>query len=117
LYLAWTGTDNRLNLISSADGVKFDRKITFDETSNVGPSLAVFNNKLYLGWLGQDNLLNWMSSSDGQGFGNKVTSTEGSSVAPALAATNDYLYITWSGGGGTDLLNVMPIADCVVGAN
>src|SRR6516165_2583249 len=42
LYLAWTGTDGRLNVISSADGVHFAKTVTLADTSRTGPALAAF---------------------------------------------------------------------------
>ncbi|MCT7979829.1 hypothetical protein, partial [Laspinema olomoucense] len=72
-----TGTDesHSLNLISSADGVNFENKITLPETSFTAPALAVFDNRLYLAWTGTDesHSLNLISSADGVNFENKIT--------------------------------------------
>jgi hypothetical protein len=108
LYLAWTGADGHLNVISSADGVKFTNKVTLGDTSNVGPTLAGFNGRLYLGWTGLDGHLNVESSADGMSFSNKVTLGDTSllstptpgkfqDLSPALATFGGRLYLAWTG--------------------
>jgi hypothetical protein len=52
LWVAWTGTDRRLNIMSSADGSNFDRKFVLDERSSAQPALAVHNGRLVIGWTG-----------------------------------------------------------------
>jgi hypothetical protein len=106
LYLAWTGTDGRLNVISSADGVHFANKVTLADTSRTGPALAAFNGRLYLGFTGLDGRLNVESSANGVTFGNKVTLNETSflvfgkhvvELSPALASFGGRLFISWTG--------------------
>jgi hypothetical protein len=98
-YLAWTGTDGRLNLVRSSDGLHFQDKITLSERSQhmASPSLTVFEGKLYLAWNGADQHLNVISSSDGRSFGNKVTLGETSYVGPVVAAYGGKLYLAWTG--------------------
>jgi hypothetical protein len=106
LYLAWTGTDGRLNVICSADGAHFTNKVTLGDTSHTGPTLAAFNGRLYLGWTGTDGHLNVESSANGMGFGNKVTLGDTSyllvggrqvDMSPALAAFGGRLYLAFTG--------------------
>lgn len=52
LWVAWTGTDRRLNVMSSVDGTRFDHKIVLDERSLAQPTLAVHNGRLVIGWTG-----------------------------------------------------------------
>ena len=58
LWLAWTGTDRRLNVMSSPDGVTFDQKVTLDERSTTAPSLTVHNGRLVIGWTGGGSKIN-----------------------------------------------------------
>ncbi len=106
LYVAWTGTDGRLNVISSADGVNFANKVILANTSHVGPALAVFNGRLYLGWTDTNGYLNVASSANGTSFSTKVTLSDMSDLSlggkdvdlsPALAAFDGRLYIAWTG--------------------
>lgn len=50
MYLAWRGTDGRLNLISSVDGGTFDPKVTYDIQVKTSPSLVAANMYLYVCW-------------------------------------------------------------------
>lgn len=87
LFLAWTGTDNHLNIMSSADlGASWQNKRTLNETSPTEPSLVVFNGKLILMWNGTDfaNHLNFIESGDGGlTWGNKITIGDTSGHHPA----------------------------------
>jgi hypothetical protein len=84
LWLGWTGSDpaHHLNTIVSTDGVHFGQKVTLNETSLAGPTLAheyvpwaTFPDRLFIGWTGTgNNYLNYMSTAfDANSFGNKVT--------------------------------------------
>jgi hypothetical protein len=104
-YMAWTGTNGQLNVVSTADGVHIE-KVTLPDTSRTGPTLAAFNGRLYLGWTGLDGRLNVESSANGMTFGNKVTLPETSYIvsgkqvvelSPALASFGGRLYIAWTG--------------------
>jgi hypothetical protein len=101
LHLAWTGTDNRLNIMSSTSpnlGIfQFRNKRTSTQTSTVGPALAVLGNRLFLAWTGTDNRLNFMWSSDGISFGNRQTLPHTSTASPALAVYDNVLYLVWTG--------------------
>jgi hypothetical protein len=100
LYLAWTGTDGRLNVARASDGLHFEDKVTLSERSRelAAPPLTAFDGKLYLAWTGVDQHLNVMSSSDGRSFDSKVTLGERSLVGgPALAVYGGKLYLAWTG--------------------
>ena len=66
LYLAWTSTDKRLNLIPSVDGTDFanTQKIILEEGSERAPASAEFNERLYLAWRGNDSHLNVLRLTD-----------------------------------------------------
>jgi hypothetical protein len=85
-------------------------KITLQETSVMGPALAVLDNKLYLGWTGTDTRLNTLLSTDGKNFGGKQTLSETSFQSPALIAFAGKLRLGWT---GTDQrLNIAMVDGC-----
>ncbi|HKF58886.1 MAG TPA: hypothetical protein VKJ45_25830 [Blastocatellia bacterium] len=69
LYIAWTGTQGKLNLMPIGN----TKPKTIGETSETAPSLAVAGGQLYLAWTGQDSdhSLNLISTNDGVNFGTK----------------------------------------------
>jgi hypothetical protein len=106
LYIAWTGTDSaaRLNVMSSADGLKFDKttKVTLPESSEYEPALATDGDELYLAWVGTDpqHQLNLISSSDGVTFRreDKYILGQSSIASPALVAdVSGFKYMAWTG--------------------
>lgn len=58
LWVAWAGTDRRLNLMSSPDGFSFDHKVVLEERSSAQPALAVHNGRLVIAWTGGGNRIN-----------------------------------------------------------
>jgi hypothetical protein len=58
LWIAWAGTDRRLNVMSSPDGVSFDHKVVLDERTSAQPALAVHNGRLAVAWTGGGNRIN-----------------------------------------------------------
>jgi len=106
LFMAWTGTDGRLNIWSSSDGINFGNKQTFNEYSIGEPALGLQYDGIYLAWTGTDDhhSLNYMSSDFGANFGNKMTLQASSTAAPALAYVNpeeidfgpfSHIYAAW----------------------
>src|SRR5262249_43131 len=111
LFLAWTGTDDRLNVMSSGDlGATWQNKRTLNETSPTEPALAIFNGKLILLWNGTDSPshLNFIESADGAlTWGNKWTMGDTSDHHPAMADGADHVpYFCWAGS-GNELLNLL----------
>lgn len=100
LYLAWTGTDGRLNVISY-DGTNWANQITLGQKSNNGPALVASNNLLSLVWTGTNGNVNLIFSSDGKGWQNQVTMDQTSGVAPAsaLGSFQDQA-VAWTDGNG-----------------
>ncbi|MFI0412429.1 hypothetical protein [Actinomadura sp. 3N508] len=125
LYLAWTGEDNKLNIIISLDrGATWSGKFTFRETSDGGP--AIFSHaggRLFLAWKGSDNAnLNvarvhqQLASEPPQtkiiaGLGKKATLPETSDYAPDLASQDDLLLMGWTGEGDEELNLAGPMGD------
>jgi len=101
LYLAWTGTDSKLNVSCSTDGgASFGTPFTSEKAIG-GPSLCVRGTDLYIAWTGTDNKLNiaqvTISGSTVTGFTRQVTWDQKSMLAPSLASFNGNLYIAWTG--------------------
>ena len=110
LFIAWEGTDNRLDLESSSNGVNFGNKVTLPETSNAaalstfkpGPALTSLLGCLYIAWKGTDKHLNSESSSNGVDFGNKVTyAVRPTEAGPELAIIGySRIEMAWTGTNG-----------------
>jgi hypothetical protein len=58
LWVAWAGSDRRVNLMSSSDGVTFDHKVTLSERTSCQPALAVHDGRLVVSWTGGGNKIN-----------------------------------------------------------
>ena len=97
LYVAWRGTDNRLNVahFNPSDPTHLANKVTLSEFSLNAPSLAVFSGRLYLSWRGTDGRLNIISSADGRTFTTKVTYNIQIRTSPTLVPTPLFLEIGW----------------------
>jgi hypothetical protein len=100
-YLAWLGTDNRLNVIQSYDGITWFNKVTLNEYSYHGPTLVVGDDRyIYLLWVGMDNRINIIRSLDGIGWFDKSTSYEKTDRyigAAYVPGTQSSLIISWVG--------------------
>jgi hypothetical protein len=112
LYVAWQGTDNRLNIgrYNLANPTVLANKVTLNEHSTSAPALAGFNNRLYLGWTGMDGRLNLISSVDGSLFGSKVTYGVVARTSPALAGAG-VLSLVWEDVNATASVVVAQIPD------
>jgi hypothetical protein len=97
LYMAYSGTDQNIRILSSSQGDNLGNKITLSNMSYVTPALAVFNGLLYLAHTGTDNNLFISSTSDGQHFGNQVVFQNQSNSGPTLAVFNNRLYMAYTG--------------------
>ena len=98
LYMGWTGSDDHLNIMSSADGVSWTGKRSFDvERSPHAPSLAVHNGRLYVAYTGTDDHLNLLWSDDGKTFTRPVTLEDRSHNSPSLTSFEGKLILAWTG--------------------
>lgn len=109
LYLAWTGSDGRLNLMVATDGFRFGDKRTLSERSvrtegsgensstiPMGPALAASDDfGLHMTWTGTDRWLNVMRLD--RPDMPKVIVDQRSSDAPALAIRGTDLVLAWTG--------------------
>jgi hypothetical protein len=113
-YLAWTGTDEQLNV---ATGLEV--KTTLPETSIDGPSLCTFKDMLYIGWTGtsSEHSVNLRTSIDGVTFGPRNKLDEESIARPALcvfkpkASFDEYLFLAWTGTSSEHSLNLRASID------
>ena len=119
LYLAWTGKDDKLNVLSSTDGGltfgnQFPSPHQPSQTSAQSPSLCVANGTLYIAWTGTDSELNvatvTLDGTQVTGLSTpKTYDTATTNFAPALAWLNGTFYLAWT---GTDeKLNIMSTPD------
>ncbi len=119
LYAAWKGSNGDTRIwFSSFDGTKWAPQKTISMLNvqvgtDVGPSLAVFNNRLYVAWKGSngDERI-WYSFSLPELLpGTPISSWQqqqsmlnpiASSVGPSLATFNNKLYAAWKGSTGDE---------------
>lgn len=98
-FLAWTGLDKALNVMSSPDLATWSHKVVLRETSPYGPALVFGNGLLFLAWTGEDAALNVRASANGLVWDdfNKITLGETSDAAPALAFDSGTVRLLWAG--------------------
>ena len=112
--LAWTGTDERLNVAVSTDGgVTFGVKHTTVERSDHPPAVTAIGSPVFVAWTGGARLLNVaevdIAGTDPPaivGLRNKRTfpSTHTSPFGPAITFDhNGVLYLAWTGEGNGNL--------------
>jgi len=116
LFLAWTGTDRRLNVARlAATGANFGQilsKVTLNETSDQAPALAAVGQTLYLAWSGtnsQHNLNVIESVNGGDSWQGKATLNETTAMQPALAIhpRSRAVYLAWTGTDSAHHLNYL----------
>jgi hypothetical protein len=99
LYIAWRGTDNRLNIENLATGSK--TTLPDVDTTSAAPALTPFGGRLVLAYTGTDagHHLNVLSTTDGVHWGDKgiLGQTTFASDGPALTAYGRFLVIAWTG--------------------
>jgi hypothetical protein len=119
LFLAWKGTDDKINLMISDDaGATFHSKRTLGETSSHAPALTSHNGRLFLAWKGSGNdklnvaqVILFASTAGAfgiEGLKAKVTLGEMSKAGPALISHSGRLFLAWKGS-GNDKLNVAKV--------
>ncbi len=116
--IAWTGTDQRLNVMTSTDGLHYGHKITLNEFAAVSPSVVQLSNgAVVLAWIGSgtDTAHHVNVLYNVYGTQKKVTLTQTSIGTPALAVfkgsqtLNGNLTLAWTGTDPNHSLNVMGI--------
>lgn len=113
LNLAWTGADNRLNVIRTSTGTTWGATYTWSQKATGGPGFAYFcysGCNLYLSWVGTDAAhqlnIGYFRISDGgfvflQSLGNnyQITSATGFDASLAVSGSS-ILYMGYELGGG-----------------
>jgi hypothetical protein len=72
LFLAYVGTNGRLNVECSTNGVVFGDKVTLGAISDFSPTMAAFDGGPYISWAGTDSRLCFESTANGVAFSNEV---------------------------------------------
>ncbi len=108
-YLAWTGVDQSINVMSSADGLVYSGRVTLPGKSRFGPAINIFRNRPVVAWMdAATGVLTMMNGLNGA----PVATRETGSAAPALASEafidgTDALIVAWTGTNAERQLNVM----------
>ena len=108
LLLAWTGSDKRINVAElPAGGTALTGKVTLPDTSDDGPALASFSQRLFIALQQEDNndLIIMASDDGGRTFAGRPRTPQTSTLTTALAAGQQYMFWAWTGV-GNELLNV-----------
>lgn len=108
LHLAWTGSDGRLNVMTSADGVSFGGKATLRHRSSrtessgehsrtvlLAPALVATPRGVFIGWTGTDRQLNVLLL--GRPDDSNAIIPERSPHGPALTTRGGDLVLAWTG--------------------
>ena len=107
LIVAWTGTDDHINVMQSRDGIDWRAKIRLDETSDHPPALTSDGKYIYIAWTGRGNgKLNTMRSEDGIDWRTKIRHDDESGLEPGLAYLDGRIYMVWRGK-GNHKINIM----------
>lgn len=125
--LAWTGTDpgHSLNTMESSDGINYNGKVTYAESSNSRPAVVAIGSPatIVLAWTGTDtnhylNLL-CQGAACGASVGSPkklVLRPETSGFSPALVHFGSGLLLAWTGTDGGHSLNVLPFSLTTAGS-
>jgi hypothetical protein len=108
IYLAWTGTDQSINLMSSDDGLGFGGKVTLPGRSLFGPAIAGVNGTPLVAWADANTgELKMMNGPNAPVF----STGETSSGAPCLGffpnVSSEPKFLAWTGTNAERQLNVM----------
>lgn len=92
LAIAYTGTDNQVNLItlpSSSPGQSYGSKSSFEKSENCAPSVIHEGVRIRVVWQGTDNCLNTLTTHNGVLLTNKVTFSSWKSIDDASPSLCD----------------------------
>jgi hypothetical protein len=110
--IAWTGTDHRLNLLTSSDGTHYGNKLTLNETSFARPAVVGgWAGAIAIAWTGTDanHSLNVMFDVR-SAHPTKVTLRhENSMMAPSLEQGGGGVLLAWTGTDRNHSLNVQSL--------
>jgi hypothetical protein len=112
LFLAWTGTDGRINIRRSYDGQNWNDsdKIVLQQWAIDSPGIAYFYPNLYLFWRGTigDQIWVSMSSDLGNTFHSQVMiPNQSTDYTPGLTLAGNDLILAWRGTDTAHQINVM----------
>src|SRR5216684_3863279 len=102
LYLAWTGTDHHINILTGPEG-PLGAPVRLEEARSVdgyGPALCSHQGSLVLAWTGHDGHINILTGPEGP-HGAPVRLEEAwSPYMPALCSHQGSLVLAWTGHDG-----------------
>lgn len=102
-FVAYTGTDGQINVMTSLNGVDYADKVVLpDQFTDEGPRIAFAGGLVYVLWKGMDNQLNVLemtSAAKPSPTGRHVVIGEHSDFAPSLAGdpASGKVYLAWTG--------------------
>jgi hypothetical protein len=112
LFIAWAGTDNRINIRRSSDGVTWNDsdKVILQQWTIDSPSLAFVNNTLYLLFRSSssDQFFIMTSIDSGKSFSDFTTiPNQTTDYTPALTQVGNDLILVWRGTDPAHQINAM----------
>lgn len=106
-FLAWTGTDQSVNVMTSVDGLVYSSRVTLPSRSQFGPAIAIYRRQPVVAWI--DAVTRALVMVNGLN-GAPVATGQTGAAAPALAAAGEVLAVAWTGTNAEKQLNVMSSA-------
>lgn len=114
--IAWAGTDSahRLNVMTSADGLRYANKVILNDTSVNRPGVVQMSESagkaVAIAWRGMDAGGHVNVMFDVYGARKKLVLNETTFSGPAIAVFKGNLLVAWVGEDANHSLNVLPIA-------
>lgn len=103
-FLAFTGTDGQINVMTSVDGLKYSNKVVLqDQLTDAAPRIAFFGHHIYVCWKGIDNqqlnVFEMTATATVAPTGHFRILNETSDFAPSLTSDprSDRVFLAWTG--------------------
>jgi hypothetical protein len=97
LYLAWTGTDGRVNILADPHSAHSAPARLKETRSSCAPALCSHQDRLYLAWTANDGRVNILADPHGPHGAPARLEDVRSIGAPALCSHQDRLILVWTG--------------------
>lgn len=98
-YVVWAGTNSRLYVSASADGVTWPdgAQINGVDTTPATPTAIEFDEQLFVFWKGSNNGVYWSASGDGVAWPSGKSLANETTISPPVPCVfNGTLYLFWS---------------------
>lgn len=103
-FMAFTGTDGQINVMTSVDGLKYSAKVVLqDQVTDAAPRITFFGHHIYVLWKGIDNqqinVFEMTATSTVAQTGRFKILNETSDFAPSLTSDprSDRVFLAWTG--------------------